>query len=254
MIISILGSGSSGNAVIVSSNNTTILIDAGFSAKGTLNRIKEISFPLNEINAIIISHEHNDHCKGWKSCANHFNTPIYSTESAQQILNIDGKNINKNTFYTGRSFKIGNLTIKPFPVPHDSSDPTAFLVEDGIYRVGIATDLGYMTNLVKSYLSECNAIIIESNHDIEMLKNGPYPWQLKQRIISRLGHLSNDNVASFIKECITEKCSYLLLAHLSQQNNKIELALSTALSALGNNKITKVIVSSQDRATDIIEL
>lgn len=254
MFISILGSGSSGNSIIVSSNKTTILIDAGFSVKGTLNRLREINLPLNEINAIIISHEHNDHCKGWKSCANYFNTPIYSTESTQQILNINGKNINKNIFYTGRSFNVGNLTIKPFPVPHDSSDPTAFLIEDGRYKLGIATDLGYITNLVKNYLSECNAVIIESNHDVEMLKNGPYPWQLKQRIMSRLGHLSNDNVASFIKECIREKCSYLLLAHLSQQNNKIELALSTSLSALRNNKITKVIVSNQDRATEIIEL
>ncbi len=251
MILSVLGSGSSGNATIISSRNTTILIDIGFSAKTIINRLEEINYPLKKIDAIIISHEHADHCKGWKSCIKYFDADIYTTESTQNILNINGKGLKKHIYNTGRAFQIGDLTINPFPVPHDSSDPTAFVVQNNNYKIGIATDLGYITNLTKSYLIECNAIIIESNHDIEMLKNGPYPWNLKQRIMSRLGHLSNDNVASFIKECIDERCKYLLLAHLSHHNNKYELALSTALSALRNNE-TKIMLSRQDKATQII--
>jgi phosphoribosyl 1,2-cyclic phosphodiesterase len=254
MIISILGSGSSGNSTIITSGNTSILIDAGFSAKALTNRLNQINLKINQLDAIIISHEHNDHCKGWKSCAEYFDTTIYATESTQQLINVNGKNINTVAFHTGKSFKIGNLTIHPFPIPHDSCDPTGFIIQDNNHKVGVATDLGFITNLAKNYLSQCDIVIIESNHDVDMLMNGPYPWYLKQRIMSRLGHLSNDNVASFIKECINEKCLFLLLAHLSKQNNRNELVLSTALSALGNNKITKVIISQQEIPTDIIEL
>ncbi|OGF68092.1 MAG: hypothetical protein A2Y62_05635 [Candidatus Fischerbacteria bacterium RBG_13_37_8] len=254
MLITVLGSGSSGNATIVSSGKTTILIDAGFSAKTIQKRLQQIHFPLSQINAIIISHEHYDHSKGWKSCAKCFDAPVYMTEGASQLLQSEGKKNSVTIFQTGRQFQIGDFTICPFPVPHDSSDPTAFIIENKKYSIGIATDLGYLPNLVKNYLNKCNMLILESNHDPDMLKNGPYPWPLKQRIMSRLGHLSNDTVRIFISEYIDEKCFYLFLAHLSRQNNSPELALSTSLAALGSNKVTKLLTTHQSNPTEIIEL
>src|SRR4030042_3470963 len=143
MLITVLGSGSSGNATIVSSGKTTILIDAGFSAKTIQKRLQQIHFPLSQINAIIISHEHYDHSKGWKSCAKCFDAPVYMTEGASQLLQSEGKKNSVTIFQTGRQFQIGDLTICPFPVPHDSSDPTAFIIENKKYSIGIATDLGY---------------------------------------------------------------------------------------------------------------
>ena len=255
ILINVLGSGSSGNAILISSEKTTLLIDAGFSAKALQQRIEQLSFKINAIHALILSHEHQDHSKGWQSCAKFYDIPVFMTLLTQQALQASSKKkVNLRSFQVGKPFAIEDFTIQPFPVPHDAAEPLAFLITYKHHKIAIATDLGYLPNLVKKYLSESSIIILESNHDIEMLKNGPYPWQLKQRIMSRHGHLSNDTVGAFIKDHINQKCLYLFLAHISKKNNTPELALATSLANLTDNNTTRIILTYQSDISETVAL
>jgi phosphoribosyl 1,2-cyclic phosphodiesterase len=256
IIINVLGSGSSGNSILISSGKTALLIDAGFSAKALHPRILSLPIKPSDINAIIISHEHADHNKGWKSCGAFFDVPVYMTPPTQYALNVhdNNKKVSVKTFEKSKPFIIGDFRVLAFPVPHDSVEPVGFIVEYKHHKIAIATDLGYMTKLVNTYLSECNIIILESNHDVSMLLEGPYPWELKQRILSHQGHLSNDNVGTFVKENLNEQCLYLFLAHISRKNNTPELALTTSLANLQKNRTTKIIVTYQDTVSETVEV
>jgi len=254
MFINVLGSGSAGNAIILSTGKSSILIDAGLSIKEIQKRINQLPFSVKKIDAIIISHEHNDHCQSWQGYAKLFDAHVYMTEATQHLIAASQKNFKVRNFIKSRAFLIEDLKIYPFPVPHDAVEPIALIIQHNNIKIGIAIDLGYLPKMVKNYLMECQVIILESNHDLYMLKNGPYPWHIKQRIMSRLGHLSNDDVGSFINECINENCLYLFLAHLSRKNNTPELALSTSLANLNNNKKTKILLTSQNEISDTIEI
>ena len=255
LIINVLGSGSSGNSILISSGKTTLFIDAGFSAKNVKQRIEKLPFNLTNVNALILSHEHSDHSSGWQSWAKLFDVPVYMTPSTQNILQATKKNKTRvNPFLVGSSFTIEDFKIHAFTIPHDAADPAAFIIQHKHHQIAIATDLGYMPVSVKKYVSESDIIILESNHDIEMLKNGPYPWHLKQRIMSRQGHLSNDTVGAFIKECINEKCLFFFLVHISRKNNTPELALTTSLANLNKKYPAKMILTYQDTISETIEV
>ncbi|MBF0224711.1 MAG: MBL fold metallo-hydrolase [Desulfobacterales bacterium] len=234
--ISVLASGSKGNCIYISNGESSILVDCGISAIQIEKQLVEKGFNPNNLDAIIISHEHDDHIKGLNPFSNKFNIPVFITEKtkkASKLQNLD----NVRYFEYGKSFYAKNLKIDPFPISHDAAEPSGFTIKYKEKKIGIATDLGIVTALVKYYLKESSFLIIEANYDLEMLEKGRYPWPLKQRIKSRVGHLSNIETKNLLIELKHEKLYHVVLAHISETNNSIEKALSTAGEALGQSSI-----------------
>ncbi|HXX45746.1 MAG TPA: MBL fold metallo-hydrolase [Candidatus Acidoferrales bacterium] len=251
--ISILASGSSGNSTLLETERTTLLIDAGLGRREIARRFEALGRALPErVDAILITHEHTDHSSAAAQLARHWDCPAYLTEPThREIIKMyaeePGKPGPKATLdrveyiRAGERFQIGDIEVNPFRIPHDAADPVAFSFrtnlpagQAGGTKVAIATDLGYMPELVKQHLREADFLILESNHDLEMLKVGPYPWHIKQRVMSRTGHLSNNIVSDFLadSEVFDARARHLVLAHLSEQNNTPEIAQISAEQAL----------------------
>jgi phosphoribosyl 1,2-cyclic phosphodiesterase len=228
----VLGSGSSGNTTLVSDGATHILVDAGLIGRETVKRLREYGLEPEKIAAILISHEHGDHCRGVAPFVKKLHIPVFMTEGAlkNSALTLDsGKH---RCIEPGECFDVNGIAVTCFSVPHDATDPLGFLLEKDGIKICIALDLGYLSNLVLERLRGCDGIVLESNHDVQMLKVGPYPWALKQRVMSRRGHLSNDSVAQYLANDFDGKARHLVLAHLSKKNNLPELALISAQRAL----------------------
>src|SRR5258708_34563058 len=239
--MTVLASGSRGNCTVLSNSTASILVDAGLSCRETLKRMKTAGEDPQKLKAIVISHEHIDHVAGLRVLARKLEIPVYITEATYQswrksTKDLEGKPAKlerREHFQAGRSFSIADITVMPFTIPHDAVDPCGFTFKaDGI-KVGIVTDLGYLPFSVKDHLRGCDGLMIESNHDLEMLRNGPYPWMVKQRVMSRVGHLSNTALAEFFEKDYDGGAAFLVLAHLSEHNNHPELARETAYKALG---------------------
>lgn len=228
----LLGSGSSGNATLVSDRDTHVLVDIGLSARETARRLTERRLRPEQIAGVVVSHEHSDHCRGVAAFAKEMDIPVFITDGALQASGIRLNPAKRQRIESGVPFEVYGLLFVPFAVPHDSVDPLAFSIEKDGVKVAIVLDLGYITNLVVERLRGCDGVVLESNHDINMLKVGPYPWSLKQRVLSRRGHLSNDSVASFLANGFDGKARHVVLAHLSQSNNLPELASLSAQKAL----------------------
>jgi phosphoribosyl 1,2-cyclic phosphodiesterase len=231
--ITVLGSGSSGNAILLSLGNDGILIDAGFSRKEILTRLNELSISPEIIKAILITHEHSDHVKGLRVTADHLDIPAYLTYETAKYLDIK-KQISKKKyiFDSGTPFKLLNFNIHPFRVAHDAIDPVGFIVSGNGINVGIALDLGHMNSLVKCRLKGCDALILESNYEIELLKTSQRPLRLKRRIAGRFGHLSNDDALSSLNDLFTDSTKNLLLGHISSECNDHILLKEKATSKL----------------------
>jgi phosphoribosyl 1,2-cyclic phosphodiesterase len=248
----LLGSGSSGNATLVSDGDTHILVDAGLSGREIAKRLGECGIEPGRISAIVISHEHGDHCRGVGPFAKNLDIPVFMTEGAlsNSGLTLDSKKHRRIS--SGECFDVHGFHFTCFSVPHDSADPLGFVIEKDGIKIAIALDLGYLSNLVLERLKGCDGIVIESNHDVQMLKVGPYPWALKQRVMSRRGHLSNDSVAQFLGNDFDGQAAHVILAHLSKKNNLPELALLSAQRALEERssllvRQTKLELAQQDR-------
>ncbi len=228
----ILGSGSSGNTTLISDGSANILVDVGLSGRETARRLRECRIEPEQIGAIVISHEHGDHCRGVSPFAKSLDIPVFVTDETfnSSGMTLDPKKCRR--IHSGESFDFKGIQFTPFAVPHDSVDPLGFVIEKDGIKIAIALDLGYLSNLALERLKGCDAIILESNHDIRMLQVGPYPWALKQRVMSRRGHLSNDAVAQYLGGDFDGKARHVVLAHLSKQNNLPELALLSAQRAL----------------------
>ncbi|OGF52658.1 MAG: hypothetical protein A2Z21_10080 [Candidatus Fraserbacteria bacterium RBG_16_55_9] len=259
----ILASGSSGNCTYVAAGETKILIDAGISLARIDRELKAIGADSEGMDALILSHEHGDHCRELSRVALALECPIYL--SARTLPHVrwalsDHEAI--HTFRVGESFPIGDLQVETFRVFHDSVDPCGFLIGGpshcdggGRTRLAIATDLGTVTPPLKQLLRVCEALIIEANHDLNMLMNGRYPWDLKQRIRSPVGHLSNDQAAELIRELTQQGAlKKAILAHLSQQNNRPDLALSAVQSRLDSLFHCDVYLSYQDQRSEVLEI
>ncbi|MGB7438412.1 MAG: MBL fold metallo-hydrolase [Candidatus Acidiferrum sp.] len=241
MRVSILASGSSGNLTLLETEHTRILIDAGLGKRETLARLAAVGADLAHLDAILITHEHADHCSGLPQMLGLWKAPLYVTEPTMDAL----QRILPETFRkrlqraepikAGQCFAIGDIDIHAFAIPHDAADPIAFTFRTNGTKVAICTDLGYMPELVKVHLRETDCLILESNHDLDMLKVGPYPWVVKQRVLSRTGHLSNHAVSEFLcdRDGFDSRARYLVLAHVSQENNNPDLARISAEEALG---------------------
>lgn len=232
--VAVLGSGSRGNSTLVATEKTRLLIDAGFRKKETYERLAAVGEKNDGFDALIVSHEHSDHVCGLRSLALDLKIPIYITAATRDAIRWDPRLKAIEVFSAGEKFTIGDIEITPFSIPHDAVDPVAFTLEAEGVRIGVVTDLGYVPELVKEHVRGCHCLIFESNHDLEMLKVGPYPWFVKQRVMGRQGHLSNLATAQFLSEDYDGAAQVLVLAHLSENNNHPEIARMSALEALAN--------------------
>jgi phosphoribosyl 1,2-cyclic phosphodiesterase len=228
----LLGSGSSGNATLVSDGDTHILVDVGLSGRETAKRLRECGLEPEQISAIVVSHEHGDHCRGVGPFAKSLDIPVFMTDGTHSSSGMILDSRKHQRISAGECFDVYGFLFTCFSVPHDSADPLGFVIEKDGTKIGIALDLGYLSNLVLERLKGCDGIILESNHDVQMLKVGPYPWALKQRVMSRRGHLSNDSVAQFLGNDYDGQAAHIVLAHLSKKNNLPEIALLSAQRAL----------------------
>ena len=228
----LLGSGSSGNTTLVSDGGLHILVDVGLSGRETARRLRQCGVEPEEISAILVSHEHGDHCRGVGPFAKDLDIPVFMTRGAFSNSGLNLAPERQRILHPGEQLDVCGFCVTCFSVPHDSADPLGFVIERCGVKLGIALDLGYLSNLVLERLKGCDGIILESNHDVQMLKVGPYPWALKQRVMSRRGHLSNESVAGYLENDFDGRARHVILAHLSKKNNLPELALISAQRAL----------------------
>ena len=249
-----LASGSKGNAIHISDGQTSILLDGGLSGLEIERRLKSVNLCVTNIDAILVSHEHTDHIKGVGILARRYNLPVYISEQTQKASgHIIGSLPETVHFQCGNKFVINTISIRPFSLSHDAADPSGFTFTKENIKIGIATDLGIATSMVKFHLKDCNALVLEANHDPDMLINGPYPWPLKQRVKGRTGHLSNNDSGSLLKELLHENLSHVILAHLSETNNTPEKALNEVGLAVQQSG-TKLFVASQNQCGSIYHI
>jgi len=243
--ICILASGSAGNAAFVSTERTRLLIDAGLSRREIVKRLAAIGEDAAALDAILVTHEHSDHTCGLNalSRAAERPLPLYMTHGTAQFVDWNECAPTLERFQAGCSFSIGDFDISSFTVPHDAVDPIGYtLTTEGI-KIAIATDLGYVTQNIPDRLRDATAVLLEANHDLEMLRVGPYPWSVKQRVMSRRGHLSNDLAGKFIQAHLGYVHT-LILGHISEHNNHPELVRNMGLKALnGRTLFTNLVVA-----------
>ncbi|HEX4006214.1 MAG TPA: MBL fold metallo-hydrolase [Acidobacteriaceae bacterium] len=301
--MTVLASGSKGNSTIVSSARTRILVDAGLSCRELMRRMRAAGEDPETLDAILITHEHQDHVQGLAVTARRLGIPVYLTEpthrawvrwltprkrityaewleqrrqaaamptpepdaeekaAAEESLCEPEKDPAAlpavEYFQSGSVFRIGDIVVTPFTIPHDAVDPVGFVFEVEGARLGIATDLGYMPSNLHIHLRGCDVLMLESNHDLDMLRDGPYPWSVKQRVMSRVGHLSNDAAAEFLARGYDGHAAYVVLAHLSESNNLPELARIAAERALRdkmNLLANRLVLAEQNRPMEPIVL
>jgi phosphoribosyl 1,2-cyclic phosphodiesterase len=251
--VCLLASGSKGNAILADAGGRKILIDAGLSATEILRRLALVGIAGTELDAILISHEHTDHTRGAGTLARKLKIPLLLSYPTSRELKASLGKVEIIEFESGYPFTFGELLIDPFPITHDACDPVGFLIECRDGKIGIATDLGIATRLVKDKLKGCRVLVLESNHDEEMLLNGPYPWHLKQRIRSRHGHLSNVESAELLDEIIHSGLEGIFLAHLSEVNNDPEVAHRVTATLLAGQNVCapQLIVGRQHQVSDV---
>ncbi len=233
MRICVLGSGSSGNSLYISRDGFSVLVDAGLSRRELQRRLESVGSSLEDIKAILISHEHSDHIKGLSIISKRNRIPVYLNRATASAIIEMGIPIGEmRVFRTGTPFQLGPVNVHPFSVIHDALDPVGFIVSTDDCRIGIATDLGQPTEIVKRLLRGCQALVIEANHEPVLLENHSRPLSLKRRILGSMGHLSNQTAAELLGEVASEWLSDIFLAHLSRDCNKPELAISAVASAI----------------------
>ena len=252
--ICILASSSAGNATFLATDRTRILIDAGLSRREIAKRLAAIGEDVDRLNAIVVTHEHSDHTNGLSALvkASAASLPVYLTHGTSQFIDWRECTPAIQTFQAGRSFSIGDFEVSSFTIPHDAVDPVGFTVTAHGIKVSIATDLGYITDSLRVHLRGTDLLILESNHDLEMLRVGPYPWSVKQRVMSRRGHLSNEVAADFIQHDLDTTVSTLVLGHISEHNNHPELVRHAASKALnGRALFTRLFVAEPNMQSEV---
>jgi len=248
--ITILGSGSSGNCTYIETEQARLLIDAGLSGRQIRNRLLSIGRTIENLTGILITHEHSDHTQGLTALAGKINAPIYCNRLTKEAIEVQlGIKCDFHLFSTGASFETGDLVVDTFSVPHDAYDPVGFLLRAPDGNIGFLTDLGHATKLVIQRVRSANVLILEANHDMKMLQDDTRrPWSIKQRILSRHGHLSNEAAALAVQEILSADLERIYLGHLSGDCNRPELAqyvVAEMLEKLGANNVP-VVVASQD--------
>jgi phosphoribosyl 1,2-cyclic phosphodiesterase len=240
--LTLLGSGSAGNSALVATDHCKILVDGGLSARQIVLRLEQCGVKPDQLDGVLLTHEHGDHVCGLEVLCRKFALPIYANAQTAEAVRCGGaldQHRNWRIFRTGAEFKICDITVQTFPVPHDAVDPVGFAFYAGSSGLGFITDLGYATKMIVERLRQVHTLVIETNHDEKLLQNDSYrPWPVKQRIMSRHGHLSNSAAASVIEELLPGKIDRVVLGHLSRDCNTPELALQTVRNAI--NKTGKI--------------
>jgi len=231
-----------------------VLVDAGLSGKELERRMAVAGLSPQKLRAILVSHEHHDHISAVGILARRLGLPVHMNELTLTQCQAELAGVLVSLFRTGEKFDLGPFSIHPFSLSHDAADPVGFTLSNNGVLLGLATDLGVATNLVRTRLSNCKALVIESNHDPQMLLNGPYPWELKRRVQSRHGHLSNDDAAELLSSVAHKGLTQVVLAHLSETNNEPELALARVGSVLAPLADFQLEVAFQDTPSQIFEL
>jgi phosphoribosyl 1,2-cyclic phosphodiesterase len=259
-----LASGSSGNCQYIATEEFRVLLDVGLAGKRIVQGLESIGENAEKINGILVTHEHSDHIKGIGILSRRFNIPIYANTKTWEVMRnkigvVQEENI--RYFETGKPFEIGDISIKAFPISHDAVEPVAFSFHHDKAKISIATDLGYVSDEIKEEIQDADFLVLESNHDVNMLKMGSYPWYLKKRILGDHGHISNDTAGSVLADMVESNGSlrHVLLAHLSKENNFPELAFETVKEILTARKIKvgmdiNIDLTYRDRVSKVYEV
>lgn len=226
-----LGSGSRGNALVVEAGATRLLLDCGFGPKEMERRLGRLGLTPADIDAVFITHEHTDHIGGALSCSRRFAWPVHLTHGSSVAL-AAVETAMLRLIDSHAALEFGDIRIEPYPVPHDAREPVQYVFSDGVRRLGVLTDVGEPTPHVERMLTGCDALVLECNHDPEMLSRGSYPWPLKQRIAGRLGHLDNAMAAGLLRRIDVSRLRHVVAAHLSAENNHPDLARGALAEAL----------------------
>jgi phosphoribosyl 1,2-cyclic phosphodiesterase len=253
----VLASGSSGNSALVATGKTRLLIDAGLGLRDLTKRLAAIGECPEALDAVLITHEHCDHVSGLLRLLRklEFKIPVYVTHLTAPQIDWEDSTPRREVFQSGMEFTIGDITVQSFGIPHDAIDPVGFYFKAEGIKIAIATDLGYIPDSIKCHLRRARVLLLESNHDVEMLKVGPYPWMIKQRVMGRRGHLSNDVVCEFLSSLEFDSATgTLILGHLSEQNNHPEIVRMGAMQALdGRGVDTQLVIAEHNRATEVFQ-
>jgi len=249
-----LGSGSKGNALLVHSGTTRILIDCGLGIRALTERLGRARVIPEQLDAVLVTHEHSDHCAGLRALQRRTGCPVFATAGTFRTMDARASlNGPRSVIQAGTSIEIDGLQIEIYAVPHDASEPVQFVLGDGGHRLGILTDAGHVTEAMADSLSGCHGLVLEFNHDRQMLATGPYPAFLKQRIAGEQGHLANDTSADLLRRLAHGGLQHVLGAHLSEQNNQPALVRAAMAEALGVNP-AEVCLASQHAGSEWLEL
>lgn len=260
MKISVLASGSTGNCIYIEDNDTKILIDAGLTGKKIVTNLANIGVNINDINALLVTHEHIDHIKGVGVLARKYDIPVYANELTWSNMNIgDLKTDLKFSFEKEEQRMFGDIVVNSFGVSHDAINPQFYTFEKDGQKVSILTDTGYISERMADYIKNSSALVYESNHEESILLSCSYPWKTKQRILSDKGHLSNNDAANYLPHLIGNKTKHIYLAHLSKENNTKNLARMTTKNLLADfgfdcERDLKIYDTDPDEPTSLLEL
>jgi len=252
--VCLLASGSKGNAIYLEAANTRLLVDAGLSARQLCARLEQVGVQGEDLDALLVSHEHLDHCRGLGAMARRCALPVHVHHQTLTALPNPGKIATLNEFDSGNPFFVGEVEIRPVPLTHDAVSPVGFVIDTSEGAIGVLTDLGIATRLVRSAFRRCRVLILETNHDEDLLRDGPYPWRLKQRIRGTHGHLSNRDGAGLLADLIWEGLEVVFLAHLSETNNTPAHARAAVENVLAGQNICRpeVVIGCQERISACI--
>jgi len=247
----ILSSGSTGNCTLIECGGHRVLLDAGLSAKRIEQLLKERGVTPEQLNCILVTHEHSDHVRGLGAMARKYKLPVYANMNTWNALDRAVGDLSDDlrvAFKTGDSLTFGDLSVESFPISHDAAEPVAYNFMSGNAKLSIATDIGYMSPIVKEKIKDADALVLESNHDVQMLRVGKYPWNVKRRILSDVGHLSNEAAGEALCELVTERTKRVYLAHLSRDHNLLDLAKLTV-----NNILYESGVSTEEKPVQLMD-
>ena len=257
-----IASGSSGNCVYVGTDKTHLLVDAGLSGKRIENALSRLGISCAEkLTGILVTHEHSDHASGVGIMSRRYNIPVYATPNTWRYFLRHGT-IGKVTeelrriIVPNESLVIGDMEVLPFDIPHDASQPVGYCLEGNRYKAAVATDMGYVTDTVRALLKDADVLLVESNHDVEMLEKGRYPRALKDRVNGSRGHLSNVAAGALLADIASERCRHVFLGHLSEENNRPLVALDTVQNILAANDVVvnRLSVADRHEPSEMVEL
>jgi phosphoribosyl 1,2-cyclic phosphodiesterase len=255
MQFSVLGSGSRGNSVFIEEGQTAILIDNGFSGKELVSRLQAIGKDIDALDAVFVTHDHNDHIGGVGVLSRRCRIPVYANEGTFRGGSGRLKKLfRRQEFETGAPVTFQDLEVRSFRISHDTRDPVGFVIDSGRVRLGYCTDTGKVSLLMRQRLQNCQGLILEFNHDLQMLAQGPYPLPLQQRVRSSQGHLANGDAAAFLRDLLHDGLKRVVLAHLSEVNNLPELALREAGSVIAPESPTEISLAGQYHPTSLFSL